>query len=105
MIAPWTALWERNVFAIWLPWLGNAMSSRHVQGAVTGVGLITVLAGLRDLTGAFFSRSTAAPSPRTRTRTPPPPPAAEPAKPPVRPVPMQDTTKTRQLIQPPKPAG
>jgi hypothetical protein len=47
---------------------------------------------------------TAASSPRTRTRTPPPPPAAEPAKPPVRPVPMQDTTKTRQLIQP-KPAG
>jgi hypothetical protein len=26
-------------------------------------------------------------------------------KPPVRPVPMQDTTKTRQLIQPRKPAG
>jgi hypothetical protein len=63
VIAPWTALWDRNIFAVWLPWLGSAMSSRHVQGAVTGVGLITVLAGLRDLTGAFFSRSSAAAPP------------------------------------------
>ena len=63
-IAPWTGLWDRNIFAVWLPWLGSAMSSRHVQGAVTGIGLVTVLAGLRDLTGAFFARSsTAAPPP------------------------------------------
>ena len=71
-IAPWTGLWDRNIFAVWLPWLGNAMSSRHVQGAVTGIGLVTVLAGLRDLTGAFFSRSSAAAPPPPDNPTPVP---------------------------------
>jgi hypothetical protein len=42
-------------------------------------------------------------TPRARTRQASPPPT-QPSKQPVRPVPMQDTTKTRQLIQP-KPAG
>jgi hypothetical protein len=51
-------------------------------------------------------RPPAAPTPRPRARQASPPAAApaEEPKPPVRPVPMQDTTKTRQLIQP-KPAG
>ena len=32
------------------------MANESVRGAVTGVGLITIVAGLRDLTGAFLAR-------------------------------------------------
>jgi hypothetical protein len=32
------------------------MASEFVRGAVGGVGLITIVAGLRELTGAFMSR-------------------------------------------------
>jgi hypothetical protein len=39
-----------------LPWLGEAMASQFVRGGVTGVGIVTVIAGLRDLTGALLSR-------------------------------------------------
>ncbi|MEZ5318444.1 MAG: hypothetical protein R2752_13675 [Vicinamibacterales bacterium] len=66
IVAPWTAVWQRNVFGIWLPWLGEWMSSAYVQGGVTGIGIVTVLAGLRDLTGAFLTRP-GGPPPETGT--------------------------------------
>lgn len=51
-MVPWSGFWERNAFAR-LPfvaeWLGNAF----VRGAVTGIGIITALAGLAELAGAF----------------------------------------------------
>jgi hypothetical protein len=55
-VAPWTALWEHNLFGRLLPWLGEAMASQFVRGGVTGVGIVTVIAGLRDLAGALLSR-------------------------------------------------
>jgi hypothetical protein len=32
------------------------MASTFVRGGVTGVGIVTAIAGLRDLAGAFLSR-------------------------------------------------
>jgi len=58
IVGPWTRPWERNYFAFYLPWLGDLMSNAFVRGAVTGVGLITIVAGLRELTGAFLARGT-----------------------------------------------
>jgi len=66
VIAPWFGwLWDRNYFASALPWLGEWMASGYVRGAVTGVGLITVAAGLRDLVATFVGRTTA-PAPVSR---------------------------------------
>jgi hypothetical protein len=59
MLAPWTALWDRNVFAQWLPWLADWMASGFVRGGVAGVGVVTTAAGLRDLAGSFVGRSAA----------------------------------------------
>jgi hypothetical protein len=56
VLAPWSALWQRNYFAAQWPWLGVWMASPYVKGAVTGVGLITALGGLRDLVSAFMMR-------------------------------------------------
>lgn len=56
VLAPWSGLWERNYFAYVLPWLGPWMASAYVRGAVTGIGLVTALGGLRDLVSAFMMR-------------------------------------------------
>lgn len=53
LIAPWTALWDRNYFARLLPMLGALMTSPYARGAVTGVGLVTMAAGVRELFGVF----------------------------------------------------
>jgi hypothetical protein len=55
-MAPWTALWEQNFFAEALPTLGDLMANQFVRGGVTGVGVVTAIAGLRDLTSAVLAR-------------------------------------------------
>jgi len=59
VLAPWTNLWDRNLFASTLPWLGEWMSNQFVRGAVTGVGVITAIGGLRDLSAAILARHAA----------------------------------------------
>ncbi len=56
ILAPWTALWERNYFGVAVPWLGAWMANEFVRGGVTGIGVITAVAGLRDLIAALFTR-------------------------------------------------
>jgi len=56
VIAPWTASWQHNYFGLLLPRLGDWMTNEFVRGAVSGVGVITAAAGLRDLTAAIFAR-------------------------------------------------
>lgn len=63
LIAPWTALWDRNYFARLLPMLGSLMASPYVRGAVTGVGLVTMAAGVRELFGVFVVREAPAEPP------------------------------------------
>jgi hypothetical protein len=63
VIAPWTPFWVHNYFgAVW-PWLGDLMASAYVRGGVTGVGLITIAAGVRDLLARIFARSSDPTSP------------------------------------------
>jgi hypothetical protein len=69
VVAPWTALWHRNFFAETRPWLEALMANGFVRGGVTGIGVITAVAGLRDLTAAILRR----PSPSSE------PPGAPPA--------------------------
>ncbi|HXT70033.1 MAG TPA: hypothetical protein VN700_09785 [Vicinamibacterales bacterium] len=57
-IAPWTVFWERNYFAYLIPSIGAWMADPYVRGAVTGVGLVTTFAGLRDLSNVILARST-----------------------------------------------
>jgi hypothetical protein len=50
------SLWRRNAFLSILPWLGPVMGNPFVRGAVTGIGIITLAAGLRDLASVFLAR-------------------------------------------------
>ncbi len=55
MVAPWSAFWERNAFAQ-TPALAEWLSNAFFRGAVSGIGLITAMAGLAELAGAFRRR-------------------------------------------------
>ena len=46
----------RNYFAQAWPWLGDYMASTYIRGAVSGVGVVTALAGIRDLFSALLAR-------------------------------------------------
>ena len=49
-------MWERNYFGDLWPWLDVIMDNMYARGAVTGVGLVTAWAGLRDLVSAMKGR-------------------------------------------------
>src|SRR4029078_7989561 len=49
VVAPWSAFWDHNRFAATRPALEAFLNSPYARGAVTGVGVITALAGLAEL--------------------------------------------------------
>jgi hypothetical protein len=53
VVLPWSAFWDRNYFAAAWPWLRPFLTSNFVRGAVTGIGLVNVYAGLADLIAAL----------------------------------------------------
>lgn len=66
-MAPWSGFWDRNFFAAALPMIDAIASSPYARGAVSGVGVVTLLAGVADLGAAFASRRATSdiPSPPT----------------------------------------
>lgn len=55
LILPWTQFWDDNFFLFFLTgklnatWLPDFLTSRYVRGAVSGLGALNILAGLRDI--------------------------------------------------------
>jgi polyferredoxin len=52
-VVPWSGFWDRNYFADVIPLVGALVRTSAFRGAVTGVGLITTLAGVVELAGLF----------------------------------------------------
>lgn len=50
LVAPWSAVWDRNLFAEMLPLWGSVARLHGVRGTVSGVGLVTLALGVRELT-------------------------------------------------------
>jgi hypothetical protein len=67
IVAPWSSFWDRNFFAEALPALEQILASPYARGAVSGVGLVTLLAGLAEIGGAFASRREASAPPHEPT--------------------------------------
>jgi hypothetical protein len=55
-VAPWSSFWDRNLFPSILPALEPFFASPFARGAVSGVGAITVIAGLAELASALTLR-------------------------------------------------
>ena len=55
VFVPWSAFWDRNYFGGLLPVLGAAMKNDFVRGAVSGLGVINIVAGFAELFSIFSS--------------------------------------------------
>lgn len=56
IVAPWSAFWDRNLFFGALPSIAPMLQTPFARGAVTGIGVITVIAGLGELAGMLSLR-------------------------------------------------
>jgi len=56
-VAPWSSLWDHNRFAMSRPALRETIESPYVRGGVTGVGVITAVAGLLELGAVIAARA------------------------------------------------
>ena len=54
---PWSSFWDRNYFAQLAPPLGALITNNFVRGAVSGLGLINVLAGVVEIVSIVLARS------------------------------------------------
>lgn len=57
IVIPWLAFWDRNYFAQLAPPLQALITNNFVRGAVSGLGLINVVAGLAELVSIVLARS------------------------------------------------
>jgi hypothetical protein len=57
MVAPWSAFWEHNSFAESRPLIEAFLNSPYARGGVTGVGVVTALAGVAELGSVITARA------------------------------------------------
>ena len=55
MIVPWSTYWERNYFVEAVPYVEAFATNTFVRGAITGLGIVNLLAGLAELGSLFMS--------------------------------------------------
>lgn len=56
IVVPWSAYWDRNYFAQSLPTVHALITNNFVRGAVSGLGLINVGAGVSELVSLLMAR-------------------------------------------------
>jgi hypothetical protein len=56
MVLPWSGFWDRNYFGAALPGLRPIMTNNFVRGAVTGLGVVNLVAGIAELSLLFAGR-------------------------------------------------
>ncbi len=56
VITPWMGFWDQNAFLGAHPAVQEALASPFARGAVSGVGAITTIAGIAELTSAIVWR-------------------------------------------------
>lgn len=57
VVVPWSAYWDRNYFGQWVPLMHDAMVNHFVRGAVSGLGVVNIAAGLGDVVSMFRRRA------------------------------------------------
>ena len=56
ILIPWSAFWDRNYFVEALPALGAVLTNNFTRGAVSGLGVVNLLAALAELADMFGGR-------------------------------------------------
>jgi hypothetical protein len=55
-VLPWSAFWEQNYFADAWPVLRSVVTNNFLRGAVSGLGVVNLIAGFADLAGVLMAR-------------------------------------------------
>jgi hypothetical protein len=56
VVLPWSRYWDQNYFAQLLPSLHTVLDNHFVRGAVSGLGLVNLLAGVAEIWTFLASR-------------------------------------------------
>jgi hypothetical protein len=56
LIVPWSVYWERNYFVQLLPLFEPFLTNTFVRGAVSGLGLVNLLAGFVEIWSFLTAR-------------------------------------------------
>jgi hypothetical protein len=56
LIVPWSVYWERNYFVQALPMFETLITNDFVRGAVSGLGLVNLLAGVVEIWSFLTTR-------------------------------------------------
>jgi hypothetical protein len=57
VVLPWSAFWDhRNYFALAWPAMCPFLGNNFVRGAITGLGVVNLVAGFADLALVFATR-------------------------------------------------
>jgi hypothetical protein len=56
VVLPWSAFWQHNYFAQAWPPLKPIVTNNFVRGAVTGLGIVNLVAGFAELALVFSAR-------------------------------------------------
>lgn len=59
ILIPWSTFWDRNYFAEAVPGIRAVLTNNFVRGAVSGLGLVNVLAALAELAEMLGDRAEA----------------------------------------------
>jgi hypothetical protein len=62
IVVPWSAFWDRNYFAQVAPPLEALITNNFFRGAVSGLGVINVLAGLAEIVSMVLARTAERPA-------------------------------------------
>jgi hypothetical protein len=56
LVVPWSGFWERNYFTQGAPAVEGLLRSPAVRGAVSGLGVVNLVAGIADLFSLVIPR-------------------------------------------------
>jgi hypothetical protein len=73
LVVPWSSYWDRNFFSQAWPPLHAVLTSNYVRGAVSGLGVINVLAAVGEIAEVFSGRPSTPPPSVVPPPVPPPP--------------------------------
>jgi hypothetical protein len=77
LVVPWSSYWDRNFFTESWPSLHALLTSNYVRGAISGLGIVNVLAAMGELAEVFSGRSSGGRTAVPGERFPQPPPDPE----------------------------
>ena len=75
LVVPWSSYWDRNFFAQSWPPLHAVLTSNYVRGAVSGLGVVNVMAAVGQIAELFSGRPAASAPPVAVMPTAPEPPS------------------------------